>query len=253
MDRRRLQLLLVAWCVVTVLPGVLLAVGVFGDVHDHTPGGMIPTWFGAYLVQLGIFIVISKMTESTTRASWWLIVSLLPWVIDWVPVGSPWLALTGVAAAVGFAYWVWADATRADDLQRLGVRATGTVLEVIKPKFFNVIVNSAYIRRTLRLRIAREDGVAPYEATFKSLFMFGEIPDPGDHLRLRVDPKRPKHFAPDKDGDDEAAVTPAPEPDEQPVRHDAEARLKELARLRAEGLVTEAEYEAQRRAIISSV
>jgi hypothetical protein len=50
--------------------------------------------------------------------------------------------------------------------------------------------------RTLLLRIERTDGVAPYEAKYKGLFMIGNIPDEGSIIRLRVDPADPRHFVP---------------------------------------------------------
>jgi hypothetical protein len=43
------------------------------------------------------------------------------------------------------------------------------------------------IRRTLRLRIERPDGAAPYEAVIKGTFMFGEIPVPGAKLSMMID------------------------------------------------------------------
>lgn len=58
----------------------------------------------------------------------------------------------------------------------------------------NVVVNNVYIKRTLRLRIERSDGVPPYEAKYRGTFMLGEIPSPGSVLVLRVDPHRPQHF-----------------------------------------------------------
>jgi hypothetical protein len=50
------------------------------------------------------------------------------------------------------------------------------------------------IRRTLRLRIERPDGAAPYEAVIKGTFMFGEIPVPGAKLSMMIDPLRPQHI-----------------------------------------------------------
>jgi Short C-terminal domain len=86
---------------------------------------------------------------------------------------------------------------RAQSLQERGIRATGTVLEVLKP-WMNVVINNVYIRRRLRLRIQRQDGSPAYEGIFKGLFMLGEIPSVGDRLALRVDPANPQHFDYDK-------------------------------------------------------
>ena len=105
-------------------------------------------------------------------------------------------AVAGVAAviALAFAGEMYFAEYRRDQLRPNGIRATGTVLEVIEPKFWNVIVNSAYIYRTVRLRITRSDGVAPYEHKMRGLYMFGNVPDEGDKFALRVDPGDPNHF-----------------------------------------------------------
>jgi len=67
------------------------------------------------------------------------------------------------------------------------------VVEVKRP-MVNVVINNVYIRRTLRLRIERSDGVAPYEAYLKATFMPGDIPEPGTGLSVVADPVRPQHI-----------------------------------------------------------
>lgn len=58
------------------------------------------------------------------------------------------------------------------------------VVFVVKP-MMNVVVNNVDLPRTLVLRIERSDGVAPYEAKYKGLFMIGNIPDEGSVIRLQ--------------------------------------------------------------------
>jgi hypothetical protein len=57
-----------------------------------------------------------------------------------------------------------------------------------------VVINNVYIRRTLRLRIERSDGVAPYEVRLKATFMLGEIPEAGTTLPVVIDPARPQQI-----------------------------------------------------------
>jgi hypothetical protein len=59
----------------------------------------------------------------------------------------------------------------------------------------------------LLLRIERSDGVAPYEAKYKGLFMIGNIPDEGSMIRLRVDPADPRHFEAVTDDDGDSSYT----------------------------------------------
>jgi hypothetical protein len=191
---QRLTVLLAAWVPVLVIPSALGAAGVFGE-PDATPGWAVGVWIGGYLVQFALWMVIAKLARATTRATWWIVVSLLPWIVYAIPVAQPWLLAPCTVAILAFAWWVRRVSAGAEDLQEHGVRALGTVLEVVEPRFFNTVVNNVYIKRTLRLRIDREDGVAAYEARFKSLWELGTVPDPGDRMRMRVDPKHPNHIA----------------------------------------------------------
>ena len=122
---------------------------------------------------------------------------MLPWAVDWTVPSSPWFLLLWAAVAIATAFWIGQFTQRAQSLQQRGIRATGTVLEVLKP-WMNVVINNVYIQRRLRLRIQRQDGSPAYEGILKGLFMLGEIPSVGDRLTLRVDPANPQHFDYDK-------------------------------------------------------
>jgi hypothetical protein len=158
-------------------------------------------------VQFGIFLWIMNMVAEQ-KILWWFIASLLPWALDWSVPASPWFLLLGAAVAIAVAAWIGRVNQRATSLQQQGIRATGTVLEVLKPFMkMNVVINNVYIQRRLRLRIQREDGMPPYEGILKGLFMLGEIPSVGDRLALRVDPANPQHFDYDKASTSAAAAT----------------------------------------------
>jgi hypothetical protein len=57
----------------------------------------------------------------------------------------------------------------------------------------NVVINNVYIRRRLLLDIPGANGT--YEAVLPMLCEIGTSPEVGEKLRLRVDPRHPKHFA----------------------------------------------------------
>jgi hypothetical protein len=122
------------------------------------------------------------------------VASLLPWAIDWFLLASLWAGLPFVATATVVAVYLDLTRTSADLLQRDGLRATAVVMEVKKP-LMNVVVNNIYVKRTLRLRIERDDHAPPYLASYTGLFTLGEVPERGAALQVVVDPKRPQRVA----------------------------------------------------------
>src|SRR5262249_19083847 len=148
-------------------------------------GGVVGAWIVGYLAQFAIFMWIMNIVAKQ-KILWWFGASLLPWAVDWTAPLTPLYFLLWAPITAGMAGWMASDARRADTLQRNGVRATGVVLEVLKP-WMNVVINNVYIRRTLRLRVERADRVPAYEARFKGTFMLGEIPSAGDRIPLVVD------------------------------------------------------------------
>ena len=122
-------------------------------------------WIVGYLAQFGVFMWIMNLVGEQ-KVLWWFIASLLPWVVDWSVPSSPWFLLLGAAVAIATAFWIGQSTLRAQSLQQRGIRATGVVLEVLKP-WMNVVINNVYIRRRLRLRIQRQDGIARLRRHFE--------------------------------------------------------------------------------------
>lgn len=261
---RRLHLLLIVWCVLLLAPGLFEAAG-----HSTLNGTLAAVWVVGYLVQFGIFMWIMNLVAEQ-KVLWWFIASMLPWVIDWSVPASPWLLLPWAAVAIASATWIGRVTQRATSLQEHGVRATGTVLEVLKP-WMNVVVNNVYIRRRVRLRIQREDGTPAYEGILKGLFMLGEIPSVGDHLALRVDPANPQHFDYDQASTSAAATAPHSSAEQFHSDHgdhsshgdhsghrdladhgqgDLVAKLARLADLRDRGALTDAEFAAAKKKLL---
>jgi hypothetical protein len=187
---------------------------------------------------------------------------MLPWAVDWSVPTSPWFLLPCAAVAIATAFWMAQSTQRAQSLQQRGVRATGTVLEVLKP-WMNVVINNVYIQRRLRLRIQRDDGTPTYEGILKGLFMLGEIPSVGDHLALRVDPANPQHFDYDKDSTEKAQAASARVSDfgegrssdagfsdEHSSHEHLSDELARLADLHKRGALTDSEFAAAKKKLL---
>ena len=255
MDKRRLELLLVAWVVLVIVPGMIAARG--ASVHDDVGGIVAGWWIGGYLAQFFVFMVIMRMVRKQTLVLW-LVASLLPWIVDWTVPGSwllvvPWTLLAGATA-----WWIYASADREEDLRANGVPAVGTVLKVVEPRFFNMVINGVYIKRKLRLRIVRSDGTPPYEAVLKGTFMLGEIPGEGSQLNLRVDPKNPHRFvnAAGNADDDSSSSYEAPAPDDAPSDTPGDrslsSQLEKLSDLHKSGDLSDAEFAQAKERLLGS-
>jgi len=258
MKMRRLYTLLVVWFFLVTGPANLVALGAFGSVQMHTSvsGGLAACWIVGYLAQFAIFMWIMTLGGSQDvlwRALiWWFSGSLLPWALDWTPLGSP-LFPVWYAVALGIAIWIALAARNTESFKERAVRATGVVLEVFKP-VMNVVVNNVYIKRKLRLRIERADGVPAYEATWNGLFMLGEIPSPGDRIPMIVDPANPQHvdYADSKDRPTENARGAAAESPgvSATAREGIGDELERLAALHARGDLTDSEFAATKRKLL---
>ena len=259
---RKLYSLLTVWCVLLLAPGLYEA---FGNVTLN--GTLAGVWIVGYLAQFGIFMWIMNLVGEQ-KVLWWFIASLLPWAVDWSVPTSPWFLLLCAAVAIATAFWIGQVTERAQSLQQRGVRATGTVLEVLKP-WMNVVINNVYIRRRLRLRIQRQDGSPAYEGILKGLFMLGEIPSVGDRLALRVDPANPQHFDYDKASTETAQAASAGVASDFGEGRSSDARssgehlshehsshehlsdeLARLADLRDRGALTESEFAAAKKKLL---
>ena len=242
MNLRRLNALLVLWCVFLIAPGVLVQLGIFGPVNMNTaiPGGMAILWVVGYLAQFAVFMWLMRIVGQQ-KVLWWLLASLLPWVIDWTLPVSPLFALLWLPITFALAGWIAIVARRAESLQQHGIRAAGVVLEVLKP-WMNVVINNVYIRRKVRLRIDREDGAPAYEGILKGLFMIGEIPSAGDRIPLLVDPANPQRFDYGKETVPASIAPVRPTVPSATGRGDIADELARLADLRDRGALTDSEF-----------
>jgi hypothetical protein len=252
----RLRLLLVAWVILVLAPGVIATLAFGLDANSGIPGGVAGVWIGGYLVQFGTFMAVTRTSKQNDIAGWF-VASLLPWACDWTTPVRLWAIAPCAAVAIGTAWLIYHSAVAVDALEHKGVRATGAVLGVVKP-MFNVVINNVYIRRTLRVRVERADGIAPYEARIKGLFMLGEVPSQGDRLALRVDPAKPQRIkivdasdaapasAPDADGDVPAPASfrmhHVPSHQSTDGQTDLAEELDKLARLHASGGLSDEEF-----------
>ena len=138
-------------------------------------------------------MVVVVRAVGHTRVWWMFAASLLPWTVDWSAAagsgwGLIWIAVAGIATAAMIIL-----SLRSYTLETAGRAVTATVVKVLRNRM-NVVVNNVYIRRRVLLEIPGADGT-PYQAVLPLLCEIGTTPSPGDKLRLRVDPKNPKHFA----------------------------------------------------------
>jgi hypothetical protein len=182
-----------AWLAVVILPAVLTLAGVFGDIGVDTevPGRLILVWVLCFLAQIALLYVVARALGHTRQ--WWFIVgSILPWAVNWaapygIGWGLLWIGIAGIdAAAMAF------FGLRSLNLDEHGTVVTATVKKVLK-NHMNVVINNVYIRRRLLLDIPGANGT--YEAVLPMLCEIGTSPEVGQKLRLRVDPRHPKHVA----------------------------------------------------------
>ncbi|MCW2800710.1 MAG: hypothetical protein JWQ70_2182 [Aeromicrobium sp.] len=257
MDKRRLELLLVAWVVLVIVPGVIAARGT--SVNDEVGGAVIGWWIGGYLAQFFVFMAVMRLSRKQALVLW-LVASMLPWFVDWTLPASwlfvaPWTLVAGATA-----WWIYTSADREEDLRAHGVPAVGTVLKVIEPRFFNTVINNVYIKRKLRLRIVRNDGTPPYEAVLKGTFMLGEILGEGSQMNLRVDPKNPQRFVDAADDPDSGSASSyddsAPPPDDAPDGSSGErslsGQLEKLSALHKSGDLSDAEFAQAKEQLLGS-
>ena len=256
MKLRRIYILLVVWWVFMIGPGMLVELGLFGQVGLTTvvPGIVIFLWLVGYLGQLGVFMWTANIVGDQ-KVLWWLLVSLMPWAIDWTLPVLPWLVLVWVPITIALAAWIALAAQSNESFQERGIHAVGVVLEVLNPRM-NVVVNDVYIKRKVRLRVERDDGVPAYEATLKGLFMLGDIPSAGDRIAILVDPANPQRIEYDK-GTIPEQFSP---PDFLAPRHPAGRsatggesiadELEKLARLRDRGDLTDSEFDAAKNRLL---
>lgn len=250
MTMSRLKIILALWCALMIAPAVIVERGAFGqfDMKTNITGGVIGLWIGGYLAQFGIFMWLMNIVKEQ-RILWWFPASLLPWVIDWTLPVSPWFILLWLPITIGMAFWIYSVDQRAASLQQHGIRATGTVLEVLKP-LMNVVINNVYIKRKVRLRIERQDGVPAYEGILNGLFMLGEIPSPGDRIHLLVDPANPQRFDYDKEDSGRQTTRSHAAAAGATNRGNLADELDKLASLHTRGVLTDSEFDAAKKKLL---
>jgi hypothetical protein len=245
-----LGLLLALWCALVVLPGVIIAgvapPGLYGTIDGWILGG----WILGFVAQIVVFMVVCRISGRNNVIGW-LIASLAPFASDWGTPATPWGPVAAAVLSVGFAVWFYWSCSRQSDLAEHGVPAVGEVVSVKDP-LMNMIINGAYIRRTLRLKVIRPDGVAPYESNLAGTFMIGNIPDPGDRFNLRVDPKNPQRIEivdgsatpSGAGGGDGFTAHQGDYPGGGPASSGIADQLAQLAGLHRAGQLTDAEFSA---------
>lgn len=180
LDQRRLLKLLGGWAAAVLLPGI---------VTIYQPVLVAYVFWGlGFVAALALFIRIARITDTTDL--WpWLVASILPWAVNVTVPDIPISIPVFVLAAGLFAGWIFRQASASDRLQYAGVPGTGTVIELIEPKFTGAAVNNGYARRSVRLTVDRPDKTKTYQAVLRDLFKVEELPAPGDTIALRIDPE----------------------------------------------------------------
>jgi hypothetical protein len=252
MKWRTVAILSALWCVLVIAPAAI-ATSLFNISIDTSIGGpVIGVWAVGYLAALAVFFVIGRMLPHYPMLGWFL-ASIMPFAADWTAPASWWALVICAAIVVAYATWLTRSVYEFDRLGRDGVRAKGVVIEVKRP-LFNTVINNAYIRRTLRLRIERPDGAAPYEAIIKGTFMFGDIPQPGARLPVMVDPLRPQHieFA-SKTATSETNQPRATRPIARPqTAPDVTEQLGKLTAMHRRGDLTDTEFAAAKKRLLGT-
>ena len=68
MKLRTVGLLLTLWCVLAIVPAVVLTIVM--DVDTEDPAGYVElTWVGGYLLQFGVFMVLALKTQRADISS----------------------------------------------------------------------------------------------------------------------------------------------------------------------------------------
>jgi hypothetical protein len=250
---RAVAILSALWCVLVIAPAVLTTSLFKISINSSISGAVIGVWVIGYLAQFAVFFVIGRKTPHIPTVGWFL-ASIMPFAADWSAPASWWALVICAAIVVGYATWLTWSVYGFDRLMRDGVRAKAVVIEVKRP-LFNTVINDVYIRRTLRLRIERPDGTAPYEVTFKDTFMLGEIPQPGARLSVLVDPLRPQHVefasktATSKSNQLRSARTVGRPPQPAP---DITEQLRKLTTMHRSGDLSDAELAAAKKRLLGT-
>lgn len=150
--------------------------------------------------------------------------------------------LVGAAVPAGLLMKWNRQAEFAASLQRDGVKGIATV---VKAQSTNVRVDrKAQVRLHLRIKLP---GRAPYEQETLQLVPFGQAATPGRAMYVHVDPNDPERLLLDW----ETAVSPQATTTAVSGGSTLAHRLAGLEQARKQGLITEQEFQEQRRRLLS--
>jgi hypothetical protein len=253
MSWRTVGVLSALWSVLVIATAGITTALFKVSIDTSIGGAVIGAWVVGYLLQFGVFFLISRKSPHYPMLGWFL-ASIMPFAADWSAPVSWWALVACAAIVIGYATWLTWSVYDYDRLMGDGVRTRAVVIEVKRP-LFNTVINNAYIRRTLRLRIERPDAAAPYDTTIKGTFMFGDIPAAGEKLWVMIDPKRPQHveFASKtatSQTNQPRVTRPAARP--QQLAPDITAQLGKLTAMHRSGDLTDAEFAAAKHRLLSS-
>jgi Short C-terminal domain len=253
MTWRLVAVLSALWCVLVIAPATV-ATSLFKiSIHSSIGGPVFGVWIVGFLLQIAVFFVIGRKSPRDPMLGWFL-ASIMPFAADWSAAASWWALVICAAIVAGYAASLTWSVYGYDRLIRDGERATGVVVGVKQP-LFNDVINNAYIRRTLRLRIERRNGAAPYEASLKGTFMLGEIPAPGARLSVLIDPLRPQHVEiaskkPTSKTDGPQATRRTARP--HTLAPDISEQLADLTSMHRRGDLTDAEFTAAKKRLLGT-
>ena len=240
---RTISALSVLWCVLVIAPALSTPVLLAQSTGTATRAWVLGVWVAGYVAQLLVFMAIARRAQRGT-APGWVIASVIPWVADWTAPATMWGPLVCAAIVLGYGAWLTKQVSEVDRVRVEGRRADAVIVEVIRP-LLNVVVDKLYVRRTLRVQVQPSDGAAPYKASVKSVFLLGEVPEPGDRLVVLVHPERPEHV---EIAEDEPIVRAAP--DDADLDPALAEQLHRLVTMRDRGDLTDVEFSTAKRRLL---
>ncbi|MGH3674546.1 MAG: hypothetical protein ACRDU5_02190 [Mycobacterium sp.] len=112
MKPRTVALLLALWCLLAIVPALVIAF--FFDINPADPSGhVLLVWIVGYLLQFAVFAVLAVRTAGTDFVGW-TIASLVPWSANWLAPMSPWWLLACAAILLGYSWWFYRSVTRSN-------------------------------------------------------------------------------------------------------------------------------------------
>jgi hypothetical protein len=107
---RTVGLLLALWWMLAIAPALIIAVFIGVDTDDPS-GTVLLIWIAGYLIQIGVFLVIT-MKAGGGSVLGWVIASLVPWSANWAAPISPWWLIPCAAVVAGYAWWFYRSLAR---------------------------------------------------------------------------------------------------------------------------------------------